>query len=103
MCVCLCVFGGEGVRVYVRESFLEELHDETKQDPAGNPGDVPSRVSHFLFLGNVYPPRPRFQRANLIREVRKCRNKGQQSRRQNSNSLAKNKVRDLQFLHKVYR
>ena len=77
--VCLCVFGGEGVRVYVRESFLEESHDETKQDPEGSPRDIPSRVSHFLFLGQVYPPRPRFQRANLIREVRKCRNKEQQS------------------------
>ena len=41
---CVCVFGGEGVRVYVRESFLEESHNETKQDPEGNPRDVPSRV-----------------------------------------------------------
>ena len=41
-CVCLCVFGGEGVRVYVRESFLEESHDETKQDPEGSPRDIPS-------------------------------------------------------------
>ena len=79
VCVCVCVFGGEGVRVYVRKSFLEESQDGTKQDPEGIPRDVPSRVSLFLFLEKVYPPRPGFQRENLIREVRKCRNKGQQS------------------------
>lgn len=63
---------------------------ETQQDLAG-PSKTQTQapcVSHLLSVEKLEPPRPslRFLRATLITEVRKGRNKGKQSNRQNNPS-----------------
>ena len=86
------------------EEYQRNGGTETKQDPGGPPWyKSPTMSPHFLFVEKGFslldPPQVPKSRLKqlLIREVRKCRNKGKQSR--NNNSVIKQSPSSPQGIH----